>query len=157
MITGEDVLDLSDEILVPASRESVYRALNDPEILKNCIPGCEELTKSSETELQAKIMLKVGPVKARFSGTVTLDPTGAPERFTLSGQGSGGAAGFAKGGADVELEDRGDETLLKYTAKADIGGKIAQLGSRLVQSTSKKLAAQFFQRFSESVGSSEER
>ncbi len=150
-------MDLSDEILVPASRESVYRALNDPEILKNCIPGCEELTKSSDTELQARIMLKVGPVKARFSGTVTLDPTGAPERFTLNGQGSGGAAGFAKGGAEVELQDRGDETLLKYTAKADIGGKIAQLGSRLVQSTSKKLAAQFFQRFSESVGSSEER
>lgn len=150
-------MDLSDEILVPASRESVYRALNDPEILKSCIPGCEELTKSSDTELQAKIMLKVGPVKARFSGTVTLDPTGAPERFTLSGQGNGGAAGFAKGGAEVELEDRGDETLLKYTAKADIGGKIAQLGSRLVLSTSKKLSAQFFQRFSEKMGGVDER
>ncbi|MGI9394457.1 MAG: SRPBCC family protein [Boseongicola sp.] len=145
-------MDLSDEILVPASRESVYRALNDPEILKSCIPGCEELTKSSDTELQAKVLLKVGPVKARFSGSVTLKPDGAPERFSLSGQGNGGVAGFAKGGADVELEDRGDETLLKYTAKADIGGKIAQLGSRLVQSTAKKLATQFFQRFSEKVG-----
>ena len=146
-------MDLSDEILVPAPRETVYRALNDAEILKSCIPGCEELNKSSDTELQAKIMLKVGPVKARFAGTVTLDPTGAPERFTLSGQGNGGAAGFAKGGAEVELEDRGEETLLKYTAKADIGGKIAQLGSRLVQSTAKKLSAQFFQRFSESLSS----
>jgi len=146
-------LDLSDEILVPAPRETVYRALSDAEILKSCIPGCEELNKSSDTELQAKIMLKVGPVKARFAGTVTLDPTGAPERFTLSGQGNGGAAGFAKGGAEVELEDRGEETLLKYTAKADIGGKIAQLGSRLVQSTAKKLSAQFFQRFSESLSS----
>lgn len=146
-------MDLSDEILVPAPRETVYRALSDAEILKSCIPGCEELNKSSDTELQAKIMLKVGPVKARFAGTVTLDPTGAPERFTLSGQGNGGAAGFAKGGAEVELEDRGEETLLKYTAKADIGGKIAQLGSRLVQSTAKKLSAQFFQRFSESLSS----
>ncbi|MGI9393033.1 MAG: CoxG family protein [Boseongicola sp.] len=145
-------MDLSDEILVPASRETVYRALNDPDILKSCIPGCEELTKSSDTELQAKILLKIGPVKARFAGTVTLDPVGAPERFRLAGQGNGGAAGFAKGGAEVELEDRGDETLLKYTASADIGGKIAQLGSRLVQSTSKKLSAQFFQRFSEKVG-----
>jgi len=150
---GGRILDLSDEILVPAPRETVYRALSDAEILKSCIPGCEELNKSSDTELQAKIMLKVGPVKARFAGTVTLDPTGAPERFTLSGQGNGGAAGFAKGGAEVELEDRGEETLLKYTAKADIGGKIAQLGSRLVQSTAKKLSAQFFQRFSESLSS----
>jgi len=145
-------LDLSDEILISARREIVYRALNDPEILQSCIPGCEELKKLSDTELQAKVMLKVGPVKARFAGDVTLDPTGAPERFSLHGQGRGGAAGFAKGGAKVELMERGEETILKYTAKAEIGGKIAQLGSRLLQSTSKKLAAQFFQNFSERVG-----
>ena len=138
-------MDLSDEILIPAPREQVYAALNDPEILRECIPGCEELVKTSDTELEAKVVLKVGPVKARFKGNVTLDPTGAPEHFSLSGQGNGGAAGFAKGGADVTLEERGDETCLRYDAKADIGGKIAQLGNRLVQSTSKKLAAQFFE------------
>ena len=145
-------MDLSDEILISARRESVYRALNDPEVLQSCIPGCEELNKLSDTELQAKVMLKVGPVKARFAGDVTLDPAGAPDRFSLRGQGSGGAAGFAKGGAEVELVERGEETILRYTAKAEIGGKIAQLGSRLLQSTSKKLAAQFFQKFSEKVG-----
>ena len=138
-------MDLSDEILIPAPREQVYAALNDPEILRECIPGCEELVKTSDTELEAKVVLKVGPVKARFKGNVTLDPTGAPEHFSLSGQGNGGAAGFAKGSADVTLEEQGDETCLRYDAKADIGGKIAQLGNRLVQSTSKKLAAQFFE------------
>lgn len=144
-------MDLSDEILIPAPRDEVYRALNDPEILKDCIPGCEELIKHSDTELEAKVLLKVGPVKARFAGNVTLDPSEAPEKFSLTGEGKGGAAGFAKGGADVELEDRGDETCLRYTAKADIGGKLAQLGSRLVLSTSKKLAGQFFERFKERV------
>lgn len=138
-------MELSDEILISAPREQVYAALNDPEILKECIPGCEELVKTSDTELEAKVVLKVGPVKARFKGNVTLDPTGAPGHFSLTGQGNGGAAGFAKGGADVILEDQGDETLLRYDAKADIGGKIAQLGNRLVQSTSKKLAAKFFE------------
>ena len=137
-------MDLSDEILIPAPRDTVYAALNDPEVLQDCIPGCEELTKTSDTELEAKVVLKVGPVKARFKGNVTLDPAGAPEHFSLAGQGSGGAAGFAKGGADVTLEDRGDETCLRYEAKAEIGGKLAQLGNRIVQSTSKKLAAQFF-------------
>ncbi len=144
-------MDLSDEILIPAPRERVFAALNDPDILKDCIPGCEDLTKTSDTELEAKVLLKVGPVKARFIGQVTLDPSGAPERFSLSGQGQGGAAGFAKGGADVVLEDRGGETLLKYTAHADIGGKLAQLGNRLVVSTSKKLAAQFFDTFREKL------
>lgn len=144
-------MDLSDEILIPAPRDVVYAALNDTEVLKGCIPGCEELERTSENELAAKVVLKVGPVKAKFSGEVTLDPTGAPERFSLSGKGNGGAAGFAKGGADVVLEDRGEETLLRYEAKADIGGKLAQLGNRLVQSTSKKLAAQFFEKFRDRV------
>lgn len=144
-------MELSEEILIKAPRETVYTALNDPEILKQCIPGCEELIQHSDTELEAKVVLKIGPVKARFGGNVVLDKTEAPERFSLSGQGSGGAAGFAKGGADVELEDRGDETLLKYAAKAEIGGKLAQLGSRLIVSTSKKLAAQFFNKFAEVV------
>ncbi|MGY6644367.1 MAG: CoxG family protein [Salinarimonas sp.] len=144
-------MELKEEILIPAPRDRVYAALNDPEILKESIPGCEELIKHSDTELEAKVVLKIGPVKARFGGNVTLDPSGAPEQFSLVGEGSGGAAGFAKGSATVELEDRGTETLLRYDAKAEIGGKLAQLGSRLVQSTAKKLAAKFFATFAEKV------
>ena len=140
-------MDLSDELVIPAPRARVYAALNDPEILRRCIPGCEELVKHSETELEAKVVLKVGPVKARFSGKVTLSPDNPPETFSLSGEGNGGVAGFAKGGATVTLEDRGEETLLRYEAKAEIGGKLAQLGSRLIQSTAKKLAAAFFDDF----------
>lgn len=140
-------MDLSDELTIPAPRALVYAALNDPEILRRCIPGCEELVKHSDTELEAKVVLKIGPVKARFSGKVTLNPENPPERFSLTGEGNGGVAGFAKGGAVVILEDRGDETLLRYDAKAEIGGKLAQLGSRLIQGTAKKLAATFFDDF----------
>ncbi|MBO6815615.1 MAG: carbon monoxide dehydrogenase subunit G [Rhizobiaceae bacterium] len=142
-------MEMQDEVRIPAPRDQVYAGLNDPEILKQCIPGCEELVKHSDTELEAKVQLKVGPVKAKFGGTVTLDPSNAPERFSLSGEGNGGMAGFAKGGADVELEEDGDETILRYNAKADIGGKLAQLGSRLVKSTSQKLAGKFFENFKE--------
>lgn len=148
-------LDLSDEILIPASRDVVYAALNDPEVLKDCIPGCEELIKHSDTELEAKVVLKIGPVKAKFSGNVTLDTAGAPETFSLTGEGSGGAAGFAKGGADVTLTEQGEETLLSYTAKAEIGGKLAQLGSRLVAGTAKKLSAKFFSNFKDKLSDSE--
>ncbi len=144
-------MELSDEIRINAPRDRVYAALNDPEILKVSIPGCEEIEKTSDTELKAKVALKVGPVKARFSGDVTLDPSEAPDRFSLTGQGTGGPAGFAKGGADVELEADGDETILRYTAKADIGGKLAQLGSRLITGTAKKLAGNFFDKFKTAV------
>ena len=142
-------MELQDEIRISAPRQQVYSALNDPEILKECIPGCEEITKQSDTELEAKVQLKIGPVKARFSGNVVLDPSQAPDKFSLTGEGNGGIAGFAKGGADVVLEEIGDETVLRYVAKADVGGKIAQLGSRLVKSTSEKLAKKFFENFSE--------
>lgn len=142
-------MELSDEIIINAPKDKVYAALNDPEILKQCIPGCEELTKLSDTQLEAKVALKVGPVKARFGGEVELDTTGAPDAFSLTGQGSGGAAGHAKGGADVTLEADGDKTILRYEAKAQIGGKLAQLGSRLIVSTSKKLAGKFFDKFAE--------
>lgn len=141
-------MDLQDEILILAPRDAVYAALNDPEVLRKCIPGCEELTKISDTDLEAKVMLKVGPVKARFAGKVKLNPENPPERFTLSGEGNGGVAGFAKGGADVHLEDRGVETLLTYNAKAEIGGKLAQLGNRLVHGTARKLSASFFEELS---------
>jgi len=131
--------------------QAVYDALNNVDILKKCIPGCEELVRKSDDRLEAKVVLKVGPVKARFSGQVTLDASGGPEKFSLSGQGNGGAAGFAKGGADVTLSKKGNCTILSYKAKAEIGGKLAQLGSRLIQSTAKKLAAKFFKSFSEVV------
>ena len=142
-------MELADEIIINAPKDKVYAALNDPEVLKQCIPGCEELIQHSDTELEAKVVLKVGPVKARFGGGVTRDKSGAPDAFSLSGQGNGGAAGHAKGGADVTLTADGDTTILKYVAKAQIGGKIAQLGSRLIQSTAKKLAGRFFTSFAE--------
>ena len=145
-------MDLNDEIFINAPRDTVYAALNDPDTLKKCIPGCEELTKHSDTELAAKVVLKVGPVKAKFGGNVLLDQSKAPEHFSLSGEGNGGVAGFAKGGADVDLVEQDGGTLLRYTAKAEIGGKLAQLGSRLVTSTANKLSKKFFENFKEAVG-----
>ncbi|MDP4990515.1 MAG: carbon monoxide dehydrogenase subunit G [Marivita lacus] len=144
-------MELKDEIRINAPKDVVYAALNDPEVLRQCIPGCEELVKHSDTDLEAKVVLKVGPVKARFGGTVVLDTTGAPDAFSLTGQGNGGAAGHANGGADVTLEEVDGVTILRYDAKAEIGGKLAQLGSRLIQSTAKKLAASFFTKFAEVV------
>ena len=144
-------MELSDEIVINAPKDQVYAALNDPEVLRQCIPGCEELIKHSDTELEAKVVLKVGPVKARFSGDVQLDTTGAPDAFSLTGQGNGGAAGHARGGADVTLTADGDTTILRYQAKAEIGGKLAQLGSRLIQGTAKKLAGTFFASFAKVV------
>ena len=149
-------MELQDEIYIEAPRDVVYAALNDPEILKQCIPGCEELDKKSDTELSALIVLRIGPVKAKFSGDVTLDPSEAPEKFSLTGEGSGGVAGFAKGGADVTLEEQDGGTLLKYAAKAEIGGKLAQLGSRLVMSTAKKLSKNFFDDFRKVLTGDEE-
>lgn len=142
-------MELSDEIIINAPKEQVYAALNDPEVLQRCIPGCEELIKHSDSELEAKVVLKIGPVKARFSGDVQLDTAGAPDAFSLTGQGNGGAAGHAKGDADVTLTADGDTTILRYEAKAAIGGKLAQLGSRLIQSTAKKLASKFFKSFAD--------
>lgn len=144
-------MELNDEIIIQAPRDRVYAALNDPEILKRCIPGCEELIKHSDTDLQARVVLKVGPVKAKFGGEVQLNTAGAPGQFSLTGQGNGGPAGFAKGGADVTLEADGEQTILRYAAKAEIGGKLAQLGSRLIQGTAKKLAAKFFTSFADVV------
>ena len=144
-------MELTDEIIINAPRDEVYSALNDPDVLKQCIPGCEELIKHSDTELEAKVVLKIGPVKARFGGDVVLDQTGAPDAFSLTGQGNGGTAGHAKGGATVTLTADGDTTILRYEAKADVGGKLAQLGSRLIQSTAKKLAAKFFKSFADVV------
>ncbi len=144
-------MELSDEIRISAPRDVVYQALNDVDVLRECIPGCEELTQAGPDQLEAKVVLKIGPVKAKFSGEVTLDTSNAPDGFSLMGEGKGGAAGFAKGGADVTLTEDGDGTILAYTAKVDIGGKIAQLGSRLIAGTAKKLSGKFFTKFGEVV------
>ena len=140
-------MELSEDISIPAPMTKVYDSLNDVAILKACIPGCEELVKHSDTELEAHVLLKIGPVKAKFSGQVTLDKTTAPDKFSLAGAGDGGIAGFAKGVADVELIADGDDTLMRYTAKAETGGKIAQLVSRLINSTARKMSKAFFENF----------
>ncbi|WP_425456780.1 SRPBCC family protein [Denitrobaculum tricleocarpae] len=138
---------MTGEYRLNASREAVYDALNDPEILKQCIPGCEEIEKTSDTEMTAKVVAKVGPVKAKFNGAVTLSDLNRPESYSISGEGKGGAAGFAKGGAKVRLEEDGEGTLMHYEVHADIGGKLAQLGSRLIDGTAKKMAKDFFETF----------
>lgn len=140
-------MELKDEIVIAATPSRVFEALNDVDVLRQCIPGCEDLTRTADDTFEAKVMLKVGPVRTRFSGKVELDAAEAPARFSLAGQGNGGAAGFARGTADVELEERGGSTVLRYDARADVGGKLAQLGGRLIQSTAKKLAGSFFERF----------
>ena len=141
------MMEIADEITIPAPRAVVYAALNDIAILKACIPGCESLERESDTKLVAKVTLKIGPVKAEFNGTVMLDQSQAPDGFSLTGKGEGGLAGFAKGGADVTLTEDGEATILHYSAKAETGGKIAQLGGRLITSTAKKLSKAFFEKF----------
>jgi len=145
-------MEMNGSQRIEASREEVYAALNDVDILRQCIPGCESIEKTSDTEMNAKVTLRVGPVKASFTGKVTLSDLDPPSGYTISGEGSGGMAGFAKGGAKVDLVPDGDATMLNYTVKAEIGGKIAQLGSRLIDGTAKKLAGDFFTKFSEIVG-----
>lgn len=145
-------MNMDGEERIGASVERVWEALNDPDILKQCIPGCQSLEKVSDTELTAVVALKIGPVKAKFNGSVELKDLNPPHSYSIVGEGKGGVAGFAKGGADVTLaEDGPGSTVLSYTAKADVGGKLAQLGSRLITSTSKKLAGQFFSSFNETV------
>ena len=145
-------VELEGQERIAAPVQTVWEALNDPEILRACIPGCESLEKKSDTEMEAVVALKIGPIKARFNGDVELVNLEPPHSYTIQGEGKGGIAGFAKGGADVKLEEDGEGgTLLSYVAKADVGGKIAQLGSRLIVSTSKKLAGQFFSNLNEKI------
>ena len=147
-------MDLTGEYRIPAPREAVWKALNDPEILKQSIPGCETIEKLSDTELTAKVTARVGPVKASFTGKVTLSDLDPPNGYKIAGEGQGGVAGFAKGGADVRLkpDESGAGTILTYTATASVGGKLAQIGSRLIEGTSKQMADQFFGKFAEIVG-----
>lgn len=145
-------MELKGEYRIPAPRERVWAMLNDPAVLKECIPGCESLEGSPADGFAARVTTKLGPVKATFNGEVTLSNVKPPESYTISGEGKGGVAGFAKGGADVHLAEDGAGTLLTYTVNAQVGGKLAQLGSRLIDSTSKKLADQFFSSFAEKAG-----
>ena len=149
-------MKMNGEFRVPTDRETVWRALNDPEVLKECLPGCREIEKTSDTEMTATLALKVGPVKATFAGGVTLSDLDPPNSYTLSGQGQGGAAGFASGEAKVRLEQDGDGTMVHYDVDAKVGGKLAQIGSRLIDSTAKKLAKQFFDSLAEKLGGGEE-
>ena len=145
-------MDMNGSQRIEASRETVFAGLNDVEVLRQCIPGCDSIEKTSDTEMVAKVTLRIGPVKASFSGKVTLSDLDPPNGYLISGEGSGGMAGFAKGSAQVTLEADGDATILHYVVKAEIGGKLAQLGSRLIDGTAKKLAGDFFEKFSEVVG-----
>src|SRR3954467_7676677 len=132
---------------IPAPRQVVWEHLNNPETLKQCIPGCESVEKVSDTEFTAKVRAKVGPVSARFAGKVTLSDLDPPAGYTISGEGTGGVAGFAKGSAKVALEEEGGETVMRYGVHAQVGGKLAQIGSRLVDGTARKLADDFFSKF----------
>ncbi|NRB29240.1 MAG: carbon monoxide dehydrogenase subunit G [Rhizobiaceae bacterium] len=148
-------MEMTGSHTIPASREKVWEALNDADVLRACIPGCKELEKKSDTELAATVVAKVGPVKATFKGEVTLENLDPPNSYSIVGEGKGGIAGFAKGGANVRLSDaEGGGTQLDYDVDAKVGGKLAALGSRLIDSTAKKLAGDFFTNFSKHVGGS---
>ena len=146
--SGNRLMQMNDIQSVPAPRDQVWAALNDPEILRKCIPGCQSLEMISPTEMTATVVVKLGPVKATFTGKVSLSDLDPPNGYRISGEGSGGVAGFAKGGASVKLESPSEDvTNLAYHVDAQIGGKLAQLGGRLIDSTAKKLAGEFFQNF----------
>ncbi len=140
-------MKMSGEEMIAAPRAAVWKALNDTNVLKSCIPGCDSIIRHSATKLEAKVTIKLGPVKAGFTGVVNLSDMDPPNGYRISGEGKGGLAGFASGGADVKLEDVSGGTLLKYDVDAQVGGKLAMLGSRLIDSTAQSLATQFFTKF----------
>lgn len=145
-------MEIKGEYRIAASREKIFAALNDVTILQACIPGCESLEKTSDTEMKAKVRMRIGPVSANFTGKVTLSDLDPPNGYKISGEGQGGAAGFAKGGAVVTLSEDGSDTVLNYNVDAQVGGKIAQVGARLIDGTARKLADEFFSKFAAMVG-----
>jgi carbon monoxide dehydrogenase subunit G len=142
-------MEMKGEYTIPAPRPLVWAALNDVDVLKAAIPGCDSINRLSDTEIEATVTAKVGPVKASFKGLVTLSDIDPPNGYTIRGEGKGGAAGFARGGAKVSLSDAPGGTLLSYEVDASVGGKLAQIGGRLIDSTAKKLADEFFAKFSD--------
>jgi carbon monoxide dehydrogenase subunit G len=144
-------MDMTGERRIPAPRQTVWEALNNPDVLKASIPGCESLEKLDDDQMKATAAVKVGPISARFSGKVQLTDIDPPNGYRISGEGQGGVAGFAKGGANVALTDDGADTLLSYQVNAQVGGKLAQLGGRLIDATAKQMADAFFDRFSKQV------
>lgn len=148
-------MELNAEKRIPAPQAKVWAALNDPQILKVCIPGCESVDKKSDTEFTARVTVSVGPVKAKFTGEVQLSDIDAPNGYTISGKGTGGVAGFGKGSAVVKLRTEGAETVLSYAVNASVGGKLAQIGQRLIDSTANKLADEFFANFVRTVAGAE--
>ncbi len=148
-------MEMTGEFRIPAPRQRVWEGLNDPEILKQAIPGCQTIEKVSDTEFTAKVVAKVGPVRATFSGKVTLADLDPPQGYTIAGEGTGGVAGFAKGSAKVRLDEDGEASVLKYEVQAHVGGKLAQIGSRLIDATSRKMAEDFFTRFAAAVAPGE--
>ena len=145
-------MDMTGSRQIAASRQKVWAALNNPDILRQCITGCELLEMQSPTDMTARVKLAVGPVRATFSGKVKLTDIDPPNGYRIVGEGNGGVAGFAKGGATVRLADAGGGTLMTYDVKADVGGKLAQLGGRLIDSTAKRFADEFFAKFAQLVG-----
>ena len=147
-------MTMNGEVQLAAPREVVWAKLNDPEVLKVSIPGCEELERTEDNGFRATVKVKVGPVSARFKGRVMLSDLDPPNGYKINGEGEGGVAGFAKGSADVRLSDKDGGTLLTYSVEAQIGGKLAQLGQRLINGAAKKMADEFFQKFAAAVGTS---
>ena len=145
-------MTMTGEVQLAAPRQTVWAKLNDPEVLKATIPGCESLEKTSDTSFQAVAVTRIGPVKAKWKGKVNLTDLDPPNGYKIVGEGEGGVAGFAKGAADVRLSDKDGGTLLTYSVEAQIGGKLAQLGQRLINGAAKKMADEFFQKFAAAVG-----
>ncbi len=144
-------MDISGEFDIPADRQQVWEALNDPDVLAQCIPGCESIERTSDTAFVAKMIAKIGPVKARFESHILLSNLNPPSSYTISGEGKGGPAGFGKGSAEVTLAESDGNTTLYYTATLLVGGKLAQIGSRLVGGAARKIANDFFGKFVEVV------
>lgn len=144
-------MHMSGEQRIAASRQRVWEALNDPEVLRQCIPGCQSLTKEADDRLAAVAEVKIGPIGARFKGLVTLSDLDPPNGYRISGQGSGGVAGSARGGATVRLRDEGGATVLSYDVEAEVGGRMAQLGGPLIDATARQMAQKFFAKFEEVV------
>jgi carbon monoxide dehydrogenase subunit G len=146
-------MEMKGEQLIPAPQKATWDALNDPGMLKQCVPGCESIEPSGPNEFQVLMVARVGPVSAKFKGKLTLSDIKPPQSYSIAFEGQGGAAGFAKGGAKVSLTAEGQQTKLSYDVKANVGGKLAQIGSRLVDAAAKKVADDFFRNFNEKMGS----